>query len=53
MFAETIVPAAHWVRDHTPKFLNMFKPKLNFITLHCMYKLVAWRTTPDREQIHT
>ncbi|KAJ4331085.1 low affinity potassium transporter [Didymella glomerata] len=40
MFAETIVPAAHWVRDHTPKFLNMFKPKLNFITLHYTYLIV-------------
>ncbi|KAF1928388.1 high affinity potassium transport protein [Didymella exigua CBS 183.55] len=40
MFAEHIVPAARWVRDHTPAALALFKPKLNFITLHYTYLVV-------------
>jgi hypothetical protein len=36
MFAEYIVPAGRWLREHTPQFLTLFKPRLNFITLHCM-----------------
>lgn len=36
MFADHVISAGHWVREHTPGFLASFKPKMNFITLHCM-----------------
>lgn len=37
MFAGHIMTAGRWLREHTPGFLKMFKPKMNFITLHCTY----------------
>lgn len=37
MFAGHIMTAGRWVRDHTPGFLSMFRPRLNFITLHYAY----------------
>lgn len=35
MFAGHIMFAGRWVREHTPGFFAVFRPRLNFITLHC------------------
>jgi hypothetical protein len=36
MFGPVMV-AGRWARERTPSILAALKPKLNFITLHCIY----------------
>lgn len=48
-----VMAAGRWVRERTPNLLTVFRPKLNFITLHCMYPRLRDRALPaDQEQIH-
>ncbi|KAF2626600.1 high affinity potassium transport protein [Macroventuria anomochaeta] len=39
MFAGYIMASGRWVREHTPSILAVFRPRLNFITLHYTYLL--------------